>query len=67
MEVAPVERSIASAGYSFVRFVGGAIAPWLAGTLGQAISPHVPYYVGTFALLIAMVVLMRGRRYLRGV
>src|SRR5262249_17807704 len=31
MKVAPVERPIASSSYSFVRFAGGAIAPWLAG------------------------------------
>jgi len=67
MEVAPVERSIASAGYSFVRFVGGAIAPWLAGVLGQAFNPHIPYYLGTFALLVAMAVLASGRRFLKSV
>ncbi|HUX12923.1 MAG TPA: MFS transporter [Spirochaetia bacterium] len=63
MEVAPVERSIASAGYSFVRFVGGAIAPWLAGTLAEAFSPHVPYFVGTAALVAAIVILSVGRRH----
>ena len=31
MGVAPVERGVASAAYSFVRFSGGALAPWLAG------------------------------------
>jgi MFS family permease len=67
MEVAPVERSVASAGYSFVRFVGGAIAPWLAGVLAERYSPHVPYYVGTGALVIAMIVLASGRKYLKQV
>ncbi len=32
MKVAPVERGVASAAYSFVRFSGGAAAPWLAGS-----------------------------------
>ncbi|HUX49212.1 MAG TPA: MFS transporter [Spirochaetia bacterium] len=67
MEVAPVERSVASAAYSFVRFVGGAIAPWLAGRLAETFSPHVPYYVGVGALVLAMFVLGSGRRYLKRV
>ena len=40
MEVSPVERPVASAAYSFVRFVGGAIAPWLAGELGVVQPAH---------------------------
>ena len=35
MDVAPVERPIASSAYSFVRFAGGAIAPFLAGKLAE--------------------------------
>lgn len=31
MKAAPVERGVASAAYAFVRFSGGAVAPWLAG------------------------------------
>jgi cyanate permease len=30
MKAAPVERGVASAAYSFVRFSGAAVAPWLA-------------------------------------
>ena len=36
MESAPVARPVASAAYSFVRFCGGAIAPFVAGKLGRA-------------------------------
>ena len=39
MKVAPVERGVASAAYSFVRFAGGAVAPWLAGKLGEKSDP----------------------------
>jgi MFS transporter, ACDE family, multidrug resistance protein len=39
MNSAPVERSTASAAYSFLRFVGGAIAPFLAGKLSVVQSP----------------------------
>ena len=39
MKAAPVERGVASAAYSFVRFGGGAVAPWLAGKLGEDAEP----------------------------
>jgi MFS transporter, ACDE family, multidrug resistance protein len=62
MEVAPVERPIASAAYSFVRFAGGSIAPWLAGKLAEWYSPHIPFYVGASAVCISILVLFSGRQ-----
>ncbi|MQA79465.1 MAG: MFS transporter [Streptosporangiales bacterium] len=64
MLAAPVERPTASAAYSFVRFTGGAIAPWLAGKLGESINPHVPFWVGAGVVLVAVLVLASGRRSL---
>lgn len=61
MKAAPVERGTASAAYSFVRFGGGAVAPWLAGVLGEAISVHLPFYVGAAAVLGAAALLTAGR------
>lgn len=61
MKAAPVERGTASAAYSFVRFGGGAVAPWLAGVLGEAISVHLPFYVGAGAVLGAAALLTAGR------
>lgn len=61
MKVAPVERGVASAAYSFVRFSGGAIAPWLAGNLGER-SIHLPFWVGSVAVVLAVVVLSTARR-----
>ena len=61
MEVAPVERPVASAAYSFVRFIGGAIAPWLAGKLAEWYAPQVPFYVGAGAVAVSIVVLFSGR------
>jgi MFS family permease len=66
MKVSPVERPVASAGYSFLRFIGGAIAPWLAGTLSDRYNDHVPYVVGTVGVLIALLVLYLGRASLAG-
>jgi predicted MFS family arabinose efflux permease len=64
MKVAPVERPIASSAYSFVRFAGGAIAPWLAGKLAEWVSPSTPFFVGAGAVAIALCVCIAGRRYL---
>ena len=50
MRVAPVERPIASSAYSFVRFAGGAVAPWLAGKLAEWVSPATPFFVGAVAV-----------------
>jgi len=35
MLVAPVERPVASAAYGFLRFIGGGLAPWVAGVLAE--------------------------------
>ena len=61
MLAAPVERGVASAAYSFVRFGGAAIAPWLAGKLGETISPRVPFAVGAGATILGVLVLLSGR------
>lgn len=66
MKVSPVERPVASAGYSFLRFIGGAIAPWLAGTLSDTYNDHVPYVVGTVGVLFALLTLYIGRATLGG-
>jgi ACDE family multidrug resistance protein len=46
MNAAPVERATASAAYSFLRFIGGAVAPYLAGKMAEWYNPHVPFIVG---------------------
>jgi ACDE family multidrug resistance protein len=64
MGAAPVERPVASAAYSFVRFSGGAVAPYVAGKLGENVSVHAPFWMGAGAVAVAVVVLAFGRRYL---
>ena len=66
MGAAPVERPVASAAYSFVRFSGGAIAPYAAGKLGENVSIHAPFWMGAAAVAVAVVILAVGSRYLRG-
>jgi ACDE family multidrug resistance protein len=54
MESAPVPRPIASAAYSFVRFCGGAIAPFIAGKLAEHVSVQAPFYLGAGMTAIAI-------------
>ena len=60
MKISDAERSTASAAYSFVRFTGGAVAPWLAGVLGE-FSLHLPFWVGAVAVAAAIAVLTLAR------
>ncbi|HEY7623116.1 MAG TPA: MFS transporter [Solirubrobacteraceae bacterium] len=54
MESAPVARPVASAAYSFVRFCGGAIAPFVAGKLAEHVSIGSPFYLGAGMTTIAI-------------
>jgi len=67
MKAAPVERGVASAAYCFVRFSGAAMAPWLAGVLGEQISTHLPFWVGAAAVLLGAGVLFATRQHLVGI
>jgi ACDE family multidrug resistance protein len=61
MESAPVARPVASAAYSFVRFCGGAIAPFVAGKLAEHVSAGSPFYLGAGMTAIAVGVLWAYR------
>ena len=65
MGAAPVERPVASAAYSFVRFSGGAVAPYAAGKLGENVSVHAPFWMGAGAVAVAVAVLAFGAKHLR--
>ena len=64
MQVAPVERPVASAAYGFVRFIGGGLAPFCAGKLAAHFNVHVPFYLGAVAVLAGIAVMASGRRLL---
>ena len=57
MTVSPVERPVASAAYSFVRFIGGGLAPYAAGRLVLAAGIHVPFYIAAAAIVVGVVIL----------
>jgi predicted MFS family arabinose efflux permease/nucleotide-binding universal stress UspA family protein len=64
MLVAPVEKSIASASYGFVRFIGGGLAPYCASKLAIAFNVHVPFYLAAGSVVIGACVLATGHSLL---
>jgi MFS transporter, ACDE family, multidrug resistance protein len=65
MTVSPVERSVASSSYGFVRFIGGGLAPYFAGRMAADFNVHVSFYVGALSVVAAIAVLSTGHRLLR--
>ncbi|MFD5568994.1 MFS transporter [Streptomyces cadmiisoli] len=65
MLVSPVERPVASSAYGFLRFIGGGLAPYVAGKLADAAGLSVPFYLGAGTFLLAVPVLACGHRLLR--
>jgi ACDE family multidrug resistance protein len=57
MTIAPVERPVASAAYSFVRFIGGGLAPYVAGRLVLRVNIHFPFYLAAGAVVIGIMIL----------
>jgi ACDE family multidrug resistance protein len=64
MTVSPVEKPVASAAYSFVRFIGGGLAPYVAGRLVLAVDIHFPFYIAAGAVVLGMVILATAHRLL---
>jgi MFS family permease len=64
MEVSDSPRPVASAGYNFVRWMGGALAPYIATKLAEELNANVPYYVGAACCAVAIGILTARRRHL---
>jgi ACDE family multidrug resistance protein len=64
MTVSPVEKPVASAAYGFVRFIGGGLAPYVAGRLVIAVNIHFPFFIGAGAIVVGIVILSTARRLL---
>ncbi|RKE60619.1 putative MFS family arabinose efflux permease [Microbacterium sp. AG238] len=64
MEATDLPRNVASGTYSGVRFIGGAIAPAVAGPLAAALTPSAPYWLGVAALVVAIAILAAAGRTL---
>jgi len=67
MNAAPVERSTASAAYSFLRFIGGAIAPYTAGKLAEMFNPGVPFFTGAGFVLVSVLFIALSYPHLKHV
>ncbi|WP_127534736.1 MFS transporter [Paenibacillus kobensis] len=67
MNASTIERSTASAAYSFLRFIGGAIAPYLAGKLSEWYNPHMPFTVGGTCVVLSVIFLWFNRKHLKHV
>ncbi|MCA1056989.1 MFS transporter [Rossellomorea aquimaris] len=67
MNAAPVERSTASAAYSFLRFIGGAIAPFTAGKLAEHYNPSLPFIVGAGFVLLSVVFILLNKNHINHV
>jgi MFS transporter, ACDE family, multidrug resistance protein len=57
MTIAPVERPVASAAYSFVRFIGGGLAPYVAGRLVLRVNIHFPFYLAAGIVVVGILIL----------
>jgi hypothetical protein len=55
---------VASATYGFVRFIGGGLAPFVAGKLVERYNAHVPFWLGVATLVVAAAVLSTVHRAL---
>ncbi|MGC8473366.1 MAG: MFS transporter [Candidatus Dormibacteria bacterium] len=64
MTVSSAERPVASAGYNFVRWIGGSLAPFLAGQLAVDVGPRAPFVMGAGAVVLGAVVLGTGLAHL---
>jgi MFS family permease len=60
MGAAPVERPVASAAYSFVRFTGGAVGPYVALKLAEHKGSAAPFWFGGISVAVGVVVLVVG-------
>nr|WP_051091074.1 MFS transporter [Enterococcus caccae] len=63
MEIPDIERSVASSSYSFIRFFGGAIAPFVAGKLAEIWNSSITFYFAAFMVLIGLVFVIIHNQY----
>lgn len=64
MMVSPVERPVASSAYGFVRFIGGGLAPYVAGKLAERHGDHLPFTVAAVCVVVGVGVLLTARKAL---
>lgn len=58
MEATDLPRAVASSTYSGVRFMGGAIAPVVAGPIAAAINGGTPYWLAVASIAVSVLLLL---------
>ncbi|MBL5975036.1 MAG: MFS transporter [Candidatus Leucobacter sulfamidivorax] len=64
MEATDLPRNVASSTYSGVRFVGGAVAPAVAGPVAVAWGASAPYWMGAASIAVSIVALGIAGRFI---
>lgn len=64
LEVSDAPRPVASAGYNFVRWFAGVIAPFATPKIAEAVNSETAFIVAAISALVAIAILMFGRRHL---
>ena len=69
MEIPGLQRNVASSSYSFVRFFGGALAPFIAGVIGEHIGKamrfilQVPLFLSVYVVsFITVIILLQMKK-----
>lgn len=63
MEIPGLERNVASSSYSFVRFFGGALAPFIAGKIGEIFDEKYSFYFAAIIVLLSLGFIIYHRQY----
>ncbi len=63
MEIPDIPRNIASSSYSFIRFFGGSLAPFIAGRIAERYSGAHAFYFASFMVFLGIVLLIVYRRF----
>jgi MFS transporter, ACDE family, multidrug resistance protein len=64
LDVSPARRPVASAGYNFVRWIAGVIAPYAAPEIAERFGASVSFMIAAAAAVIALAVLVTMRHAL---
>lgn len=63
MEIPGIKRNIASSTYSFVRFFGGSLAPFVAGMIGTKFGGNYTFYFASAMVLIGIILVKVHSQY----
>lgn len=64
MTTSSVEASTTSAAFSFLRMIGGAIAPFMAGILAEIYSPNTPFLIGSCFVISSIIIIVLNRHHI---